>query len=83
LADYGINLNIGLKHLQTHLNVFAQLPVRVNVTIALLTALNIVAPLITLSIPRFNLCALIIFLFPSHLLKMHFLSQMIPLLYLL
>jgi hypothetical protein len=43
--------------------VFVQLPARANVTIALLTALNIVAPLINLFILRSSLYALIIFLY--------------------
>jgi hypothetical protein len=54
----------------------------VNVTIALLIALNIVASLINLSILRFSLYTLIIFLYLKHhhLLKLQLL-KMILLLY--
>jgi hypothetical protein len=48
--------------------VFVQLPARVNVAIALWTALNIVAPLINLSILTFLLYALIMFLCLKYLL---------------
>jgi hypothetical protein len=54
---------IGLKHLQTPLNVFTQLPARVNVTIALSTALNIVASLIKPFILRSSLYSSIMFLY--------------------
>jgi len=55
-ADYGIyNVNTGLKHLQTPLNVLAQLLARTNATIALSIALNIIALLISPFIPRSSL----------------------------
>jgi hypothetical protein len=63
--------------------VFAQLPTKVNVTITLLTALNIVVLLINLYILRFFLYTLIIFLYLKHhhlFLKMQLL-KMILLLY--
>ena len=45
---------LGIKHLQTPPNVFVQLPARVNVTIVLWTALNIVVSL-NLSFLKYNL----------------------------
>ena len=66
---------LGIKHLQIPPNVFIQLPARVNVTVALLTALNIVVSLNNLSILISNLYILIIFLYlkSSLLLQMSFL----------
>src|SRR5271155_646320 len=81
-AYYGIyNVNTGLKHLQTPLNVLAQLLARTNATIALSIALNIIALLISPFIPRSSLYSSITFLYLRHplLLKMHCL-QTIPLL---
>ena len=82
LADYSIyNINTGRKHLQTHLNVLAQLLARMNATIALLIAPNIIALLISPIIPRSSLYNST--MFPSLkwplLLKIQFL-QTIPLL---
>ena len=76
-----INLNTGLKHLQTPPNVLAQLHVRTNGIIALLTVLNTIALLIKLSTLRSHLYASIIFLYLKYLLLLKIqLYQMIPLL---
>ena len=81
-TDYNIYiLNTGLKHLQTHLNVLAQLLARLNVTIAPSIALNIIVPLIKLFILRSSLYNSTMFPFLKWplLLKIQFL-QTIPLL---
>ena len=59
---------LGIKHLQIPPNVFVQLPARVNVTIVLLTALNIVVSLINLSFLKYNLYNSITFLYLNFLL---------------
>ena len=67
-TDYDIyNVNTGLKHLQTHLNVLAQLLARMNVTIAPSIALNIIGLLTNLFILTSRLYSLIMFLYLKHL----------------
>src|SRR5271155_811462 len=75
------NLNTGLKHLQTHLNVLAQLLARTNMTIAPSIVLNIMGLPIKLFILRSSLYNSTMFLYLKWplLLKIQFL-QTIPLL---
>ena len=61
-------MNIGLKHLQTLLNVLRQLHAKMSMIIAIWTALSIVMSLNMLILLRLLLCSLITFL--SH--KLHF-----------
>ena len=61
-------MNIGLKHLQTLLNVLRQLHTKMSMIIAIWTALSIVVSLNMLILLRLLLCSLITFL--SH--KLYF-----------
>jgi hypothetical protein len=58
-------LYIGLKLLQTLLNVLAQLHARMNATVVLWTVLSIIALLISLFHLRFHLFASIYLIYPS------------------
>ena len=67
-VDYGVHyLNIGRKHLQTLLNVLAQLLAKTNETIEFSIALNIIGFLTNLFFLRSRLYCLIMFLYLNHL----------------